>query len=188
MNKRLFIGLKFTPKILATLKAPLHKIKRIADQSEIEARWTALENLHITLLFLGETDASEIEVLAEKLAAVANEVPAFPIRLEGVGAFPEATAARVIWFGVRQSKGILELQSKVASSMGHSVGEYTPHISIARLRNQKSVYGLIKPFARDTWGKAAVMEIELFESIQAGPLPVYKSLYSFPLKAVETTE
>jgi RNA 2',3'-cyclic 3'-phosphodiesterase len=184
--KRLFVGLRFDAEILAKLDPPIRKIKRVIEQHEIEGRWTKPENLHITLLFIGETAEPDIEPLNQKLRALATETACFPIRIEGAGAFPDAREARMIWLGVRKSKDLMELQNKIAITIGKGPTDYVPHITLARLRNKKNVWDTIKPFARESWGKVEVQEVVLFESILAGPIPIYKALEVIPLKPLPT--
>jgi RNA 2',3'-cyclic 3'-phosphodiesterase len=61
--------------------------------------WTRLENLHITLKFLGNVARDRLERLAPRLAEVAAGRSPFTITCAGVGAFPSLARPRVLWAG-----------------------------------------------------------------------------------------
>ena len=66
------------------------------------ARWVPPENMHLTLRFVGEVEnglAQDIDTALTKLHA-----PGFDIELDGIGFFGKASAARVLWAGVRRSE------------------------------------------------------------------------------------
>ncbi len=61
--------------------------------------WVGLQNLHLTLRFLGELDASAAEAVKNRLVPP-FAMPAFEIGLSGLGTFPSMGPPRVIWLGV----------------------------------------------------------------------------------------
>ncbi|MDH5186543.1 MAG: RNA 2',3'-cyclic phosphodiesterase, partial [candidate division WOR-3 bacterium] len=64
--------------------------KIIADfkKSDYPVRWVANENLHLTLVFLGEVAEKFLDEVKEQLASVAKLVKPFEANLNGLGAFP----------------------------------------------------------------------------------------------------
>jgi len=61
--------------------------------------WVAPQNLHITLQFLGEVDASLAQTVADHLAPPIAVDP-FDVAVAGLGTFPPAGLPRVVWMGV----------------------------------------------------------------------------------------
>ena len=53
-----------------------------------EVKWVEVENLHVTLLFLGEVDAREILDVCKAVRGVTENLPPFEMRVAGVGGFP----------------------------------------------------------------------------------------------------
>lgn len=154
------------------------------DKKEIETKWSKPENWHITIVFLGEKEESEIPELWNNVKLACKDAKPFEIRIENVGAFPDNREARILWFGVQKSNALLQLQNKIELALEvNRSQEYIPHMTFGRLRNMKSVWDIIKPFARKTIGKLKVEEIVLFESIQSGKYPIYKPLEKINLQS-----
>ena len=63
-------------------------------------RWATAEKLHLTLRFLGDTEAEKVGALAAGLDGLAADQPGFDLRLTSVGVFPNARRPRVIWAGL----------------------------------------------------------------------------------------
>lgn len=127
-SQRLFIALPLPATLrglLTGLMTPLHDV-----------RWTQEEQLHLTLRFLGDTDETLIDALITRLAAI--RVQPFFLPLEGVGAFPERTAPRVLWAGVGTGHTRLhQLRQRIDDTL-LSVGidadlrRFHPHVTLAR--------------------------------------------------------
>jgi 2'-5' RNA ligase len=67
-------------------------------------------------------------------------------------------------------------------------GEYTPHMTFARLRNPGKSKDLLSPFVRKDFGKVDVTEVILYESIIKTPYTFYKEIARIPLTAVTPME
>lgn len=98
------------------------------------ANWSSEENLHLTLLFLGEQPRRALEDLDAALLQVA--AAPFDLRLEGVGVFG-GRDARLVFAGVADSPALLRLQSKIAIAAQRAEIEvdsrkYAPHVTLAR--------------------------------------------------------
>jgi 2'-5' RNA ligase len=61
--KRLFVALEFEPSLRDVLAPRLGRLKRSFEDLDIECQWVRPENLHLTLLFLGETDPGRLPVV-----------------------------------------------------------------------------------------------------------------------------
>ncbi len=58
------------------------------------------DKIHITLCFLGDTDVRRIPELRDRLRETLSSEQRFPIRLKGIGAFPDVKRPRVVWIGI----------------------------------------------------------------------------------------
>ena len=63
-----------------------------------EARWVFPESMHVTLKFIGEKSAEEVEEIKQALSGV--RAGAFEISFRGYGFFPTSNSPRVFWLGV----------------------------------------------------------------------------------------
>ena len=100
------------------------------------ARWSAREQLHLTLRFIGEVDGRDAAAIDDALASI--RAPRFTLELKGVGEFGGKNP-RALWAGVRDEAPVAHLQRKVESAI-QRVGlppeerKFSPHVTLARLR------------------------------------------------------
>jgi len=185
-SKRLFVALKFSEDFAKSLDPWNKKLRKTADKKETFLRWTHPENYHVSLVFLGETPDEQIPAIEQRLVETAQNHSPFSLKIRGISGFPEPSHARVIYIGVQRSQSILNLQSaleKVLLPSSAPDESYSPHLTIARLRNPKSCRDLLSPFQHVDLGKQAVTAIGLFQSILADGFPLYKTVFETPLTA-----
>ncbi len=104
------------------------------------ARWIDPENYHLTLRFIGDVDDSLAREIAWLLAQVRRRE--FELRLDGLSSFG-GRKPRAVVATVAPSPSVMELQAEHERLM-QRVGlepegrKYTPHITLARLRDATS--------------------------------------------------
>ena len=105
------------------------------------ARWIDPQDYHVTLRFLGDIDLHSADEFLYELQRIRK--PETRIAFEDISAFggdrPRAIIARV-----KANKELIEIQAeheRVARKVGLEANtqKYTPHVTIARLRNIKAV-------------------------------------------------
>lgn len=113
----------------------------VKTYSEIErARWVPKEQLHVTLRFLGEIDATLAARVQEALREVS--APALTIRLKGLGTF--GRPPRVLWCGLEPAEAISNLASAIEEKvvqLGLQSADhpFTPHLTLARFKHSPPV-------------------------------------------------
>jgi 2'-5' RNA ligase len=123
---RLFIGLPVPAELANALT------RRAGTISLPKARWTAPENIHLTLVFLGEVAERRLPSIKNELKEL--DVSPVPIRLTNLNTFPRAG---VLIAEVDRTHRLLQLQAQIVSRMARCgfVQEerpYHPHITLAR--------------------------------------------------------
>src|ERR1051326_2271448 len=124
-------------RIFLALDIPSETRKRLAEYMERirscapEARWARVEGLHITLKFVGEVSDEMVQRMKAALSKV-NATP-FQVTFQGVGFFPNPTAARVFWAGVGGGEALPQLASAIDAAletMGvmRETKAYRPHL------------------------------------------------------------
>jgi 2'-5' RNA ligase len=101
------------------------------------ARWVDVENYHITLRFIGDVEGHVADEIANALDRVRR--PGFELQLAGVGAFG-SKKPHSVWAGVAQSPDLSALQAEIEricqrAGMPADQRKFTPHVTLARLRN-----------------------------------------------------
>jgi len=129
--------------------------------------------MHFTLRFLGEIGEGEAAVIGSALAALAG-FGAFPITLQGLGAFPRPEAARVLWTGVEEPGAeklcaLARLASAAVDSIKPGQNEdrpYVPHVTLARFRTPANLVQIeLFNRARETvMGACSIGTVILFRS------------------------
>jgi 2'-5' RNA ligase len=141
MSKRLFIGLELPESCRETLAAIDPRLKGV--------RWLPAAQLHLTMSFLGDVDATREGQLREALAAV--QVPAFFLPVEGVGTFG-GERPTVVWAGVGKAHPhLFALHQHLQDAVLHAGLEpdlkpFHPHITLGRMRGVSRA--VLKPFLR----------------------------------------
>ncbi len=145
------------------------------------------ENLHLTLVFLGEVPeptAEEAHVAFEAIAA-----PRFALALRGVGLFG-GDRPRVVYVGFRPEPALDRLQAKVegaARRAGARVAarRFVPHVTLARLRPGEADLRHLEHALLDVAGFAtepfAVEHFSLFRSHLGHGGSHYEELARYPL-------
>lgn len=167
----------------------IKKMKINTDQRQIEVRWVPQGNFHVTLVFLGNVVDGKIPEIENIASEVAKHIAPFSLKIADVGGFPDEFSSRVLWFGVQNSKALRYLQETLSLSFknnGYALDEreYSPHLTIGRLRNPQRVRDIISPFVRKKIAKIRITEFILYESAGSHPFPVYKPLTRFHLTGV----
>ena len=126
---RLFIAIRFSEAILEAL----WYIENHLCQQALSGNFTRKENFHLTLSFLG--DVTEVDAILQVMDQV--KLPAFPLRLEGIGCFCQEKGGDILWAGVRESQGLRQLQSFLERALrlkGFPLEQrgFQPHITLGR--------------------------------------------------------
>src|SRR5688572_8314332 len=95
---RLFISIHVPDAVRKKLRAIQRQFENSMPDDAV--CWTAFEQLHLTLEFLGGVPAAEIAQLEQALRKVAGVHQSFRLAAESIGAFSSVRNPRVIWAGI----------------------------------------------------------------------------------------
>jgi RNA 2',3'-cyclic 3'-phosphodiesterase len=129
---RLFVALELPPEVRGTIGALIRELKPLDEAW----KWTRAENLHITLKFLGETPADQVDGIVTALKQVTFERPV-ELGFRGIGFFPNERRPSVLWVGIDEQTELPTLAKNIDIEL-ESVGfareerEFTPHLTLAR--------------------------------------------------------
>jgi 2'-5' RNA ligase len=170
---RLFFGIEIPEKEREKIENLKKKINFTG-----KIKWVEKENLHITLIFLGEKNLEDVLKCVDRIS-----VEPFEISLKGFGVFPDMRRPRVLWIGVDKGKEkiveIYEILSKKLKSLNiEEEKSFTPHLTIGRIKFGKvSLNGL--NYESEIFN---VKEVVLFSSILRDEGPLYEKKKIFKLE------
>ncbi|MGH9196529.1 MAG: RNA 2',3'-cyclic phosphodiesterase [Acidimicrobiia bacterium] len=175
----------------ADLREELGKLQAALRQAiHGEIVWPPSGNIHLTLVFLGNTDPEAVPRLARELAAVVDRRAPFTLRLEGTGAFPSLAQPRILWIGLGGERAALSaLQNElrtVLATLGFSPEDrdFTPHLTLGRFKGRRPPRTIPRALRSLKYPSEAflVREVTLMRS-ELGPKGSrYSALARLPLK------
>ncbi|WP_430816858.1 RNA 2',3'-cyclic phosphodiesterase [Carboxylicivirga sp. RSCT41] len=148
----------------------------------LNARFT--QSFHLTLLFIGKVDNDNAEVIIDKLRTV--PLTPFELHLTQLNTF-KSHAQKVIWCGVNESQPLLQLHEDISKAIygEKTIHKYSPHITLARVKNYRSLTnnekivldrGLKKEVTACSF---EVRHFVLYESRSSPGGPIYKVLKKY---------
>ncbi len=153
---RLFIAINFNPEIRS-------KLVSLADDlrsKSTKGRFSAPENLHLTLVFLGECDEKQAADAKSAMAAV--KFKPFALDIHSLGRFKRA-GGDIWWAGISKNKALAKLYddlTKKLSEFGFQIEKrkFTPHITLGR-----EIITKVSPRLFEEFGQT-IDKIELMKS------------------------
>lgn len=141
-------------------------------------RWVRPEQIHLTLVFLGDTPTDQLPAIQRGMDAAAENNQPFTLHLGDLGFFPTARRPRVIWIGlageVNRLASLKAALDAPLAALGRSPEDkpFRAHLTLGRVRNERDVQGL--EWAADVPRLAvAITTIHLIESKLRPDGPVY---------------
>jgi len=144
MFMRLFIAIEIPDEI----KKEMVKVQEQLRKANVDASWTRVEGMHLTLKFLGEVPETKITEIVSGLQSATEGISQLRLEVKGVGTFPNPRNARVVWIGLSGDTGKLtKLQEAVEDAMAciglaRDERKFTAHLTLGRIRHVRS---------RDQW-------------------------------------
>ena len=111
-----------------------------------------VEQLHLTLRFIGEVDRSLETPLAREIGVALADLPRFPMRLRAAGVFPSVKRPRVVWIGVAETPALTTAQrlaeeAVVRCGVAADSRRFHPHVTVGRIRGAPSTVDLADAIA-----------------------------------------
>ena len=189
---RSFIAIALTREAKAALARLQERLQR-TPAGDV-ARWVRHEDIHLTLKFLGDIPASQVQPIAEALQGACAEHEAFEITLAGLGCFPHDRDPRVVWVGIEEGAGpLVGLQESIEAAMaalGHPPESrpFHPHLTLARVkrgvgRGEAAALGrTLQSIAVGDLARVPVQAVYLLRSDLRPSGPIYTPLAPAELK------
>lgn len=124
-----------------SIQARIAKLQETLRQIESQVSWTKPSNIHLTLKFLGDIEASRIERISKAIDRAASGISPFEVEIGGAGCFPSPRSPRVLWVGVSNvPEQLQQLFSNIEDELAREGLErekrkFSPHLTIGRIRS-----------------------------------------------------
>ncbi len=138
---RSFIAIKLPDE----LKAGLTRLEAELKLGKLPSvKWVDPSSIHLTLKFLGNIAVDRIPEITRVMEETTRGLSPFHLEVKGLGVFPNLRRVQVAWVGISGEVDKLgQLQQRIDSSLvplGFTAESraFTPHLTLARLRDQAS--------------------------------------------------
>ena len=106
------------------------------------------EQIHLTLLFLGDTDERDVRGLIDSLRISMRSFAPFDIAMRGTGAFPDMKRPRVFWIGADGGTALYDVADAVRRSadglgLGYDRKPFRPHVTLGRISGRADISCMI---------------------------------------------
>lgn len=190
--KRIFIAIELSIDLSHRLVRFQESFDAEIQDENFSIKLTRPEDIHSTLVFIGDTPVELIPIIVERLKTLATSLFPFEVIASGVDAFPSASAAKILWAGFdKKSAELLELIKRAIEKELLEIGvekevkPFVPHVTLGRMKSMKPVdLSAIKEFD-PAFGSTLVREIILFESLSNAGSYSYSVLDRFPLGQIK---
>lgn len=185
---RLFIAAQLPPYIKTKIYDVYSQL--LPSTFPFKIKWVSKDNLHITLLFLGNVEVDKLSELKKILKTVSNNFSKITVTIENFGFFPEDKLPRVFYVKVNDQGQLKKIVNFLAERISclftlRKRNEFYPHITVARIKRYKKTE--LTPFINNLSNlkivdNFVIEEITLFKSTLTSSGPLYKDLVTFSLR------
>lgn len=185
---RLFAAIELSENARNAIAAVQKQVASMMAKSDAAMKWARPDQIHLTLAFIGEVDASHVSAIVEA-GAPPIAVEPFTVAFGGLGVFPPRGAPRVLWLGVASGASqIVEVRRIVGDRLTRAgvaleARPFHPHLTLARWKASRRADAR-RAVAADRGGTIArtvVDSVTLFESRVSSAGSTYTALARTPL-------
>ena len=180
---RVFIAVELPPQIQNNLAL----LAKSLGNKGGRVKWVPSENIHITVMFLGNIHVSGLEKIKNAIKAVAGDYGRCQISIKGIGVFPDKKRPRVVWGKVETGKEQLKdiyfnlRESLEYLNLSKEKQVYVPHATIGRIKHLKDTGQFneaVSLLEGNIFGEFSLKDISLIQSILRPQGAVYQRLYN----------
>lgn len=182
---RLFIGAAISAECAEKLRETSEALAARAGDAGLKMRWVAPANYHVTVKFLGWTRPEAVYAIRDAVAEAIAGVGRFEFEVKGLGAFPDAGKARVLWAGLDDQTQLASLAAAVERAvvpLGFAAEkrDFHAHVTLARLKKVADVSDLVGE-SEQSYSTTRCKTLNLYESVTKSTGSEYSVRWQWPL-------
>ena len=188
---RAFIAVAIPDEVRTALVAQQAQLRKLGTR----IGWVAPDNIHITLLFLGDIFGAQVRPLSAALDTVAAQYAPFELAVAGLGWFGPPHSPRVVWAGVSDPAQKLVALQKQIEEQARALGLRTesrpfhPHLTLGRARpgghvTLPALTRALKQAKNTIYGRCVVDNVRLLQSRLEVTGARYNLLHEAKLKGI----
>jgi 2'-5' RNA ligase len=182
-NLRLFFAVQLHESLQITVKNLLKQLYHQPWGSKV--RWVALENLHVTLRFIGDCPAEKINDLQHEVTRAIKKIKPFDIQLGQIKLFTSPRRPHVVIIDIQPNAGLFELafaveHGVVAAGFRAENRPFLPHLSLGR--PSQHIHFSETPLPQLTENVLPINEIVLMRSDEVDNKRIYTVIEKIKLK------
>ena len=134
---RTFIAIELSDEVRAALTDLQNRLKTVVPPRSV--RWTAPQNIHLTLHFLGDVAIDDVEKIGVVLQKASLASQPFTLTIERLGCFPNVQRPRIMWTGVSgETEPLVALHRDLGKWLKEAIDfspesrPYSPHLTLGR--------------------------------------------------------
>lgn len=155
------------------VRSSLGEAQEVLKLQRFRVKWVRPQNIHLTLKFLGNTDAVDIDKIVAAMALATKDCAVVSLAAKRIGVFPDIRRPRVIWAGLSGQLEILQDIQRTLDGLLADVGfpketrGFKAHLTLGRVKGKiarnrlKDAIDKLKGFESKSFD---VNRIILFES------------------------
>jgi 2'-5' RNA ligase len=173
------------------IKSIVDRVAGEVRRSGLDVRWVKVENIHLTVVFLGNVNPQDLDGVEEVAEKTCRGYGPFRIALSGAGCFPNTRRPRVIWLGM---EGDLDRMSLFRDALQEALKPFgvkaekrpfRPHLTLGRFKKPGLSDGrlleILSAHKDLTSPVCSLNELVLFKSDLKPGGAVYTKMLTWPL-------
>lgn len=155
------------------IRERLAQVQRPLVATGADVKWVEIENLHVTMKFLGEVPEDKVEAIIAQADEVSREAKEFALGLGGLGAFPTQRAPRVVWVGLTHGIDELRVLARGLEARLERLGfkpegrPFSAHVTLGRVRSPRGRDALAQALQAGRECEIGTMNVENFDLMQS---------------------
>lgn len=187
MEIRSFLAFELPEQIKKILSSVLTDMR----QAPLDIKWVRPENIHLTVIFIGNIEMKLIEDMGGIVKGVCNGFRPFTISLKSAGVFSNRRNPRVLWIGL---EGEIDRMGEFRDTLQRDLSpfgikeekrRFSPHLTLGRFKKGAKLGvqldDLLLKYAGLESPMVTLNELVLFKSELTPEGAIYSRLDAWPL-------